>query len=56
MEEGLFIMDDAFLAADDDRLEKQANLVEELSDEGWQIIYLTAKQDAVDTLRCLERC
>jgi len=50
MEEGFFIMDDAFLAADGDRLETQADLVEELGGEGWQIIYLTAKQDAVDVL------
>lgn len=51
MEEGFFIMDNAFLAADPDRLERQAELVDNLADQGWQVIYLTAKQDAVETLR-----
>jgi chromosome segregation ATPase len=51
LEGGFFIMDDAFLAADPDRLERQASLIDNLADQGWQVIYLTAKQDAVETLR-----
>lgn len=43
-------MDDAFLASDSERLEKQAEFMENLSADGWQIIYLTSKQDAIDEL------
>lgn len=47
---GFFIMDDAFLTSDTNRLSVQGNIVEELVDRGWQVIYLTAKQDAADEL------
>lgn len=47
---GFFIMDDAFLTADPHRLEKQADVVETLADEGWQIIYLSSKEDAITEL------
>lgn len=50
MDQGFFIMDDAFLASDSERLEKQAEFMENLSSDGWQIIYLTSKQDAIDAL------
>lgn len=47
---GFFIMDDAFLTADAKRLAEQAALLEELVSEGWQVIYLTAKEDAIEHL------
>ncbi len=51
---GFFIMDDAFLTSDPDRLETQADVVEQLAEDGWQIVYLTSKPDAVSVLsaRC----
>jgi exonuclease SbcC len=51
IDEGFFIMDDAFLSADPDRLDRQVALLDTLTAQGWQIIYLTAKPDAVDALR-----
>lgn len=47
---GFFIMDDAFLTSDANRLSIQGDVVENLAEEGWQIIYLTSKQDAVKEL------
>jgi len=44
-EPGFFLMDEAFLPADHDRLTKQFRILEELIEEGWQIIYLTAKKE-----------
>ncbi len=49
-EPGFFVMDDAFLTADPNRLELLAAVTETLAAEGWQIIYLTAKPDAVETI------
>lgn len=51
IDEGFFIMDDAFLSADSDRLDRQVALLDELAADGWQIIYLTAKPDAAAALR-----
>lgn len=57
-EQGFFLMDDAFLPADGDRLREGFDVLEALADDGWQIIYFTAKdevgKDLVDErdLRC----
>jgi exonuclease SbcC len=57
-EPGFFLMDDAFLPADGDRLREGFDVLETLADDGWQIIYFTAKDevgtDLVDErdLRC----
>lgn len=42
-ESGFFILDDAFLAADADRFERQVDIVSDLLDDGWQTVYFTAK-------------
>lgn len=49
-EPGFLLMDDALLASDAVRLERQVALLEELANDGWQVIYLTAKEDARATL------
>lgn len=53
-EPGFFLMDDAFLPADADRLRAGFRVLERLVEDGWQIIYLTAKEevgvDLVDEL------
>lgn len=51
---GFFIMDDAFLTSDSTRLESQAEVVEGLAEEAWQIVYLSSKEDAISALasRC----
>lgn len=42
---GFFLLDDAFLPADDERLERGFGVLERLADAGWQIVYLTAKPE-----------
>ncbi|MFW5905879.1 MAG: ATP-binding protein, partial [archaeon] len=50
VETGFFVMDDAFLTADADRLEAQSEVIAELVDGGWQVIYLSAKRETIDVL------
>lgn len=47
---GFFILDDAFVTSDSDRLESQADIIDTLATDGWQVIYLTSKEDAISTL------
>ena len=47
---GFFIMDDAFLSSDEDRLKSQVELLEKLSKKGWQIIYVTMKKEAQENI------
>lgn len=47
---GFFIMDDAFLSSDPNRLKSQVRLLEKLSKKGWQIIYFTMKNEAVEAI------
>jgi DNA repair exonuclease SbcCD ATPase subunit len=47
---GFFVLDDAFLTSDPERLGKQAEMLEKLMDDGWQIVYLTSKDGTVSTL------
>jgi len=44
-ESGFFILDDAFLPADRTRLEEGFELLQDLVANGWQVLYLTAKQE-----------
>ncbi len=44
-EKGFFIMDDPFLKADQTRLKKQLQMLLELSTDGWQVIYFSAKDE-----------
>ncbi|QKY19700.1 hypothetical protein B4589_004635 [Halolamina sp. CBA1230] len=49
-ESGFLLLDDPFLAADPDRLRKGFETLQALSDDGWQILYLTAKQEVTETM------
>lgn len=49
-DEGFFIMDDAFLPADDERLTECFDVLEDLASQGWQILYFTAKSEVGDRL------
>jgi len=40
---GFFIMDDPFIKADPDRLQRQIEMLKKISDLGWQVIYFSAK-------------
>jgi uncharacterized protein YhaN len=44
------VLDDAFLTSDPERLEKQAEMLEKLMDDGWQIVYLTSMEGTVSIL------
>lgn len=50
---GVFVLDDAFLTADRDRLERQTEIVSMLAEDGWQVLYLTAKPDATAAFEAL---
>lgn len=44
-EPGFFLLDDPLVTADPDRLEAGFETLLELADEGWQVLYLTAKEE-----------
>lgn len=45
-----FIMDDAFISSDDKRIKQQIDLLETISEMGWQTIYFSAKKATIDLL------
>ena len=47
---GFLVLDDAFLASDSTRLQRQGKILKDLQDEGWQIAYFTAQQETKDSL------
>lgn len=47
---GFFFMDDAILPTDEDRLEEGFRVLQQLVEQGWQAIYLTAKREVGDDL------
>lgn len=47
---GFFVLDDAFLTSDPQRLKKQRKMLGRMMEDGWQIIYLTSKDGTVSTL------
>jgi|GEM_PF-668268 len=50
-EKGFFILDDPFLKSDTERLRRQMELLLDLSQQGWQILYFTAKDEVKNTLQ-----
>ena len=47
---GFLLLDDPFLAADHDRLRNGFETLSELADNGWQILYCTAKREVHETM------
>ncbi|HEX5131239.1 MAG TPA: hypothetical protein VFX92_02000, partial [Candidatus Krumholzibacteria bacterium] len=47
---GFFILDDPFLKADRERMGSLMNMLRQLVQRGWQVIYVTAKDEVVDAL------
>jgi len=47
---GFFIMDDPFVKADPDRLERQIDVLRRISESGWQVIYFSAKGEVRNAL------
>ncbi len=48
---GFFLLDDAFIKADIDRLHNQLALLKTITDDGWQVIYFSAKKEVLDALQ-----
>jgi len=48
---GFFIMDDPFIKADPERLERQLAMLSRIADQGWQIIYFSAKGEIKEILK-----
>ena len=48
---GFFIMDDPFIKADKERVQRQIDILKRISESGWQIIYFTAKDEVKDVLK-----
>lgn len=48
---GFFIMDDPFIKADTERLQRQINLLMDISRLGWQILYFSAKDEVKKALK-----
>lgn len=51
LEKGFFIMDDPFIKSDIERLQRQIELLWKIVDEGWQILYFTAKEEVKEALK-----
>ncbi len=49
-EPGFFIMDDPFIKADEARLHQQLDMLLDLTQQGWQIIYFSAKKEVENYL------
>ena len=45
---GFFLMDDAFLPADEHRLQESFAVLSRLTAQGWQVLYFTAKPEVYD--------
>jgi len=50
-ETGFFILDDPFVRADPDRLARQMDMLRDLNNRGWQVIYFSAKGEVRDLLK-----
>jgi DNA repair exonuclease SbcCD ATPase subunit len=48
---GFFIMDDPFVKADPDRLQRQVEMLKKISKLGWQVIYFSAKGEIKDAFK-----
>jgi len=48
---GFFIMDDPFVKADPNRLQRQIETLKEISALGWQVMYFSAKGEIKDALK-----
>ncbi len=54
-ETGFFILDDPFIKSDADRLSRQLDSLVRLAENGWQILYFSAKNEVKDFLAGLNK-
>ncbi|MFW6160539.1 MAG: ATP-binding protein, partial [Acidobacteriota bacterium] len=50
-EKGFFILDDPFIKADPRRLETQMNVLRQIVNQGWQVLYFSAKGEIKECLK-----
>jgi len=50
---GFFVMDDPFIASDSKRLRRKVEILGELAEEGWQVVYFTSKDEIVRSFKKL---
>jgi exonuclease SbcC len=48
---GFFIMDDPFVKADQERLQKQIKVLQRIAQLGWQVLYFSAKDEMKEALK-----
>lgn len=48
---GFFILDDPFIKSDTQRLKRMMDILVDVSKQGWQIIYFSAKDEILDVLK-----
>jgi uncharacterized protein YhaN len=48
---GFFILDDPFIKADSERLQRQIEMLKKICNFGWQVLYFTSKDEIVDCLK-----
>ncbi len=52
---GFFVLDDPFIKADQTRIKRQIKMLAELADQGWQIIYFSAKDEIKNEVKQLDQ-
>lgn len=50
---GFFLLDDPFIKSDDDRLDREFDLLERIVDSGWQILYFSAKSEVLERVEAM---
>ncbi|MFH1754660.1 MAG: AAA family ATPase [Candidatus Latescibacterota bacterium] len=50
-DKGFFIMDDPFIKSDFERMSRQMAFLVRLAEDGWQILYFSAKKEVLDALQ-----
>ncbi len=48
---GFFVMDDPFVKADPDRVQRQIRMLKKISESGWQVMYFSAKGEIKEALK-----
>ncbi len=47
---GFFLLDEAFVSSDPERLRRQLGFLTRIVEGGWQVVYFTAKDDVIQNL------
>ncbi len=53
-EPGFLILDDAFIYSDSNRIERELDILSNLADDGWQIIYFSFRKEVLDKIKSID--